>query len=143
MSQNQKESKVPTRTQIMAPFWRIVFNTVLIIFDTIPILAIPATAIEFINMASRATDWIGIKTPSLTPNVKKRIFGVGFVGAIIDLLTFELLPLPSSAIIHGAQILHDIRPVHLYVLHNPRLRRFRPLTGFLNSISYRLIKKDI
>ncbi|HVX92763.1 MAG TPA: hypothetical protein VHA74_01480, partial [Candidatus Dojkabacteria bacterium] len=81
---------------------RTVLNFVIIITDAIPVLAIPSSIIEELNVISVLANRVGIRVPSLTPNVSNAVLGAGIIGEVFDTTTLELLPFPSSIFIHGA-----------------------------------------
>lgn len=129
-----------SKSEIRTASYRTVVNIFIILLDTIPGIAIPATMIEILNIGTVAARKVGITLPSLTPNTKGSVFGVGIVGSVLDLITLELLPFPSSIFIHGAQILHDIRPIHKYLEQNKKFPALLPLTSVLNTLSYKILK---
>jgi hypothetical protein len=85
---------------------------------------------------------VGLKVPTLTPNIPTGTLAVGILGELIDIGTLELLPFPSSIIINGTQILHDIRPIHKYIESNPKLKLLLPISRFLNGISHNILQVE-
>lgn len=126
-------------------FWavfRTIINTVLIILDVIPGVAIPASIVESLNVITVIMRKAGLKVPTLTPNIPTGTLAVGILGGLIDIGTLELLPFPSSIIINGTQILHDIRPIHKYIEGNPTYKFILPVSKFLNRISHNMLQVE-
>lgn len=137
---NVEERETFNKQEVSQAVFRTVVNSAIIVMDTIPLVAIPASIVEVVNLITVFTRKVGIKIPSLTPNVSGSIFGTGIVGAALDLITLELLPFPSSIFIHGSQILKDIRPIHRYIQENRKLQIFIPITTILYTLSYKIFK---
>jgi hypothetical protein len=140
--ETKKIEILTTPPHVKWAFVRTVCNVVIIVSDMLPIFAIPGSIIEGLNIVSVLANRIGIKLPNLTPNVNNGILGTGIVGGFFDAITLELLPFPSSLLIHGAQILHDIRPIHEHIQENPKLRKLKPATEFVYNVSMRLLRNS-
>ena len=119
---------------------RTVINLIIIILDTIPGIAIPASFFEDLNTVLVLANRVGFRVPSLTPNISNAVLGAGIISEVFDAATLELLPFPSSIFIQGAQILYDVRHIHKYVLEHPKYSKYERFTGFLNAVSMKLMK---